>query len=94
MHRSLVEFASGSSDKYEMFRFLSFSPVQCTQCLFRVYAGHQVSSLVLSKTKRTDTAATMLHRVEIAMDTTVEQQLTAEISDDDSSDISIGEQVP
>jgi hypothetical protein len=53
-----------------------------------------VSSLVLSKTKRTDTAATMPHRVEIAMDTTVEQQPTAEISDDNSSDISKGEQIP
>ena len=45
------------------------------------------------RTKRTDNAATMPHRIEKAADTTVEQQPTAEISDDDSSDISKGEQV-
>ncbi|KAH9985086.1 hypothetical protein BJV77DRAFT_139589 [Russula vinacea] len=48
----------------------------------------QASSLVISKTKQTDAAPTTLHRIEIAVDTAFEQHPTAQITDDDSSDIS------
>jgi hypothetical protein len=47
----------------------------------------QVSSLVFSKTKQTDTAPTMRHRIEIAVDTAFEHHPTAQIVDDNSSDI-------
>jgi len=52
-----------------------------------------VSNLEFSETKRTDTAPTTLHRIEIAVDMAFEQHPTAQICDDDLSDISTSEQV-
>ncbi|KAH9985091.1 hypothetical protein BJV77DRAFT_1071623 [Russula vinacea] len=70
MHRSLVNFASVSSDV--------------------AHDNPQLSSLVFSKTKRTDTAPTALDRIEVTVQTAVtaiEQHSTGHISDHDSSTI-------
>ena len=53
-----------------------------------------MSRLAFSKTKQTDVAPTTPHRIEIAVDTAFEQHPTAQITDDDSSDVTTGEQVP
>jgi hypothetical protein len=52
-----------------------------------------VSGLGLPKTKETDAAPTTPHQIEIAVDTAFEQHSTVQKTDDDSSDINIGEQV-
>jgi len=96
MHRSLVDFASGSSDMYGTLCFPSFLPAQCGRCRFRAHEKVKVSRLAFSKTKQTDDAApTTVHQIEIAVDTALgfEQYRTAQIADDGSSDISTGEQV-
>ena len=49
-----------------------------------------MSSVVFSDTKRTDTAPTALHRMEIAVDNAFEQHPLALRSEADSSDISTG----
>ncbi|KAH9976466.1 hypothetical protein BJV77DRAFT_603156 [Russula vinacea] len=70
MHRSLVNFASVSSDV--------------------AHDNPQLSSLVFSKTKRTDTAPIALDRIEVTVQTAVtaiEQHSTGHISDHDSSTI-------
>ncbi|KAH9993639.1 hypothetical protein BJV77DRAFT_1067218 [Russula vinacea] len=51
----------------------------------------KVSRLASPNTKQTDAAPTTPHRIEIAMDTAFEQHPTAQIADDDSSDINIVE---
>ena len=52
-----------------------------------------MSRLAFSKTKQTDAAPTMPHRIEIAVGTAFEQHSTTQITDDDSSDVTTGEQV-
>ena len=91
MHRALVDFASESSDMYGTLCLLAFLPAQCGRCHLRAHVNVQASSLVFSKTKQTDAVPTTLHRIEIAVDTAFEQHPTAQITDDDSSDISTGE---
>jgi hypothetical protein len=93
MHRSLVDFASGSSNMYGTLRLFSILPAQRGRCHFRGHENIQVSSLVFSKTKQADLASTTLHRVEIPMDPAFEQHQTAQIPNDHSSGISAGEQV-
>ena len=93
MHRSLVDFASRSSQVYDFPRFL-FSPAQCVRCISAQEESHQGTTILFSKTKRTDTAPTARDRVEIVIHTSFEQHPTSLVSGDDSSTVGIGEQVP
>jgi len=65
MHRSLVEYASGSTEVTR--------------------EGRPMSSLVFSKTKRTEKAPTALERNEISMHSTSNQHRTRSKNDDDDS---------
>jgi hypothetical protein len=76
MHRSLIDFASGSSD------MTNESP--------------QLTSLVLSKAKRTDTGPTALDRVEVSMHTPPEQYSTGPAMSGESTPtiVSTSEKIP
>ena len=91
MHRSLVNFASGSSDVYDTLQFLSLFLLN----RFRAHENPQASNLTSSKTKRAGAPSTAMDRVEIAMHTAIEQHPTCSMKDDDSSTIiSTSEQTP
>jgi hypothetical protein len=101
MHRSLVDFASGSSDVYEYdtLHFNAslpplFSP-SARPIWFRTNENPQLTSLVLSKAKGTDTALTALDRVEVSMHTAPEQHPTgtAMSGEGTSTTISTSEQI-
>jgi hypothetical protein len=94
MHRSLIDFASGSSDMYDSLHFLFFA--QRVQCRFRTNESPQLTSLVLSKAKRTDTGPTALDRVEVSMHTPPEQYSTGPAMSGESTPtiVSTSEKIP
>ena len=77
MHRSLVNFASGFSEVYDTFQFLSFFPAQCSRYRFRPHGSPKVSNPTSSKTKRTDIPSNALDRVEVAIHTAIERHSTS-----------------
>ena len=96
MHRSLIDFASKTSEVYDS-PLHSFFPAQCGRCRFRVHEDPQLdSSIVILKPKRSlkrslgrsDTGPTAL---EVAVHTVFEQHPTDLVSNDDSSATSISE---
>jgi len=55
MHRSLVDFASGSSDVYDTPHFLSFLyPAQCARRHFRVNESPSEQSRILEDEAKAD----------------------------------------
>ncbi|KAF8473059.1 hypothetical protein DFH94DRAFT_149353 [Russula ochroleuca] len=65
-----------------------------SRCPEVAHKGPQVSSIVFSKTKQKDSIPTALDRIEIAVHTSFEQHPTSPVNNDDSSTVSISEQVP
>ncbi len=87
MHRSLVDFASGSTEMYDALHFLSFILTQHGLCRFSTRESRPMSDLVFSKTKRSDPAPTALDRVQVATHKAFGQHLTGSKNDDDSSSV-------
>jgi len=87
MHRSLVDFASGSTEMYDTLHFLSFFLAQHGLCRFSTRESRPMSNLVFSKTKRSDPAPTALDWVEVATHKDFGQHLTGSKNDDDSSTV-------
>jgi hypothetical protein len=95
MHSSLVDFASGSTEVYDILHFLSFF-VLSVAYVFRIHESRPLSSLVFSKTKRADTAPTTLDGITNAsVNRVFEQCSTGSKNDGDSSIVfSTSEQIP
>jgi len=75
MHRSLVDFASGSTEV--------------------THENRPLSSLVFSKTKRTDAAPTTQDRIKVSVNSAFEQRSTGSKNGGDSSTVfSTSEQIP
>jgi len=87
MHRSLVDFASGSTEMYDALHFLSFILTQHGLCRFSTRESPPMSNLVFSKTKRSDPAPTALDRVQVATHKAFGQHSTGSKNDDDSSSV-------
>jgi len=83
MHRSLVDFASGSSDVYDA-HFLSLFPFSAADGRFRVHGNPQMNNLASPKTKRTSTPSSALDRVEVAIHPAINSHPTSLTNDDDS----------
>lgn len=97
MHRSLVDFACGSTEVYDILHSHSFSMVlSAAYCRFRTCENRPLSSLVFSKTKQTDTAPITLDRIKMSVNRTSEQRSsTGSKSDGDSFTVSsTSEQIP
>ena len=73
--------------------FISFFPAQRGRCHFRTNETPQLTSLVFSKAKLTDTAPTALDRVEVSMHTAPEQYPTGPMMSGEGA-ISTSEQIP
>jgi hypothetical protein len=87
MHRSLVDFASGSTEMYDTLHFFSFFLAQHGLCRVSTRESRPMSNLVFSKTKRSDPAPTALDRVEVATHQAFGQHSTGSKNDDDSPTI-------
>ncbi len=87
MHRSLVDFASGSTEMYDALHFLSFFLTQHGLCRFSTRESRPISNLVFSKTKRSDPAPTALDRVQVVTHKAFGQHSTGSKNDDDSSSV-------
>jgi len=87
MHRSLVDFASGSTEMYDTLHFLSFFLAQHGLCRFSTRESRPMSNLVFSKTKRSDPAPTALDRVQVVTHKAFGQHSTGSKNDDDSSSV-------
>ena len=59
---------------------------------FRAHENLQISNLIFASNKQTDTTPAMLNWIEVTIHTPFKEHLTAQISDDGSSDISAKEQ--
>ena len=95
MHRSLIDFASGSTEVYDILHFLSFFMLSAAYCRFRTHENRPLSSLVFSKTKRTDTAPTTLDQIKMTVNRAFEQRSTGLKNDGDSATVcSTSEQIP
>jgi hypothetical protein len=86
MHRSLVDFASGSTEVYDILHFLFFSMLSVAYVV-RTHENRPLSSLVFSKTKRRDTAPTTLDQIKVSMNRASEQRSTGSKNDGDSSTV-------
>ena len=94
MHSSLVDFASGPNEVYDIFHFLSFFMLIIVD-IVRTHDNRTLSSLVFSKTKRADTAPTTLDRIIVSFNKAFERRSTGSKNDGDSSMVfSTSEQMP
>jgi hypothetical protein len=91
MHRSLVDYASAFPDVYDTLLLLSLYPTQRGQYRFRVTVRENINlpitSALFSKTKRAQTALNSLHRIEVNVHTSYEQDtiaVTTQTNDHDS----------
>jgi hypothetical protein len=87
MHRSLVDFACGSAEVYDILHFLSYFHAQCDLYCFRMHESRPVSTLVFSKTKRTDPAPATLDQIQMSVNMASEQLSTDSKNDGDSSTV-------
>jgi hypothetical protein len=79
MHRSLIDFTSGSAEVYDILRLLSYFHAQCGLCCFRSHETQirPLTSLVFSKTKRTDRASTTQDQIKVSVNRASEQFSTS-----------------
>lgn len=86
MHRSLVDFAYGSTELYDILHVLYFHAQRDLYC-FRMHESRPVSTLVFSKTKRTDPAPATLDQIQMSVNMASEQRSTDSKNDGDSSTV-------
>ena len=95
MHRSLIDFACGFAEVYDILYFLSFFMLSAAYCRFRTHENRPLSSLVFSKTKRSESAPTTQDRITMSVNRASEQRSTGSKNDGDSSTVSsTSEQIP
>ena len=95
MHRGLVDFASSSTEVYDIPHFLSCFHAQFGVCYFRSRENRPLSSLVFSKTKRTDPAPNTLDRIMVSMNGAFERRSGGSKNDGDSSTVlSTSDKIP
>ena len=95
MHRSLVDFAYGSTEVYDILYFYSFSML-CVTYVVRTHENCAQICLEFSKAKRrTDTVPTTRDRISGSVSKVFDQRSTGSKNDGDTSTVfSTSEQIP
>jgi hypothetical protein len=90
MHRSLVDFASRSTDVYDVLSVVF--PAHCGQCRFSTPHNLRNNSLPTPEFKRSNATSIPMDRMEVAVHVVSEQHGTPRMKDDNLS-ISTNEQM-
>jgi len=84
MHRSLVDFTTGSSNMYDTLTPSFLPPAHHGQCLSSANESFQDSGITIVKAKRAPTTEIPLDRMDLTVHVVSEPDLARQMRDDDS----------